>query len=110
MATINGQQVETLVNNADGTPGGNDFTPQELAVVTAADTALHQDANFQNAYPGARLSRVESNRGVEDHRDGRFSLRYDVPGQVPQEFWAHVAKEGHVNLKTGVVGVALPGQ
>ena len=108
MAIINGQQVETLVNNADGTAGGDDLTSQELAVVTAADTALRGDADFQRAYPGARLSRVESNRGVDDRRNGRFSLRYEVPNQVPQEFWAHQAKENQVNLKTGMVAVVLP--
>ena len=44
------------------------------------DTFLKANAEFQAAYPGAKLERVESNRGVEERHQGRYYLRYHHDG------------------------------
>ncbi len=43
-------------------------------------------AEFKSAYPGARLERVESMRGMDKHRQGRYYLRYRHASGVT-EFW-----------------------
>jgi hypothetical protein len=47
------------------------LTPRELATVEAVNAALKVHPEFQAAYRGARLERVESMRGVDERRQGR---------------------------------------
>ena len=50
----------------------------------AVDTFLQANDQFKAAYPGTQLERVESNRGVEEKRHGRFYLRYRYTGGVTE--------------------------
>jgi len=60
---------------------------------------------FRTAYPGATLVRVDSMRGVDEHRNGRYYLRYQWQGGRT-EMWGHVSrKTPSVDCKKGVVGV-----
>ena len=51
--------------------------------------------------------RVESMRGVEEHRNGRYYLRYRY-GTRAAGFWGHVAKVPKRDFTNGLVGVKLP--
>ncbi len=105
---INGQDVEVVVMAADGrTDPQALLNEREAATVAAVDTTLQANAQFTTTYPSAQLVRVDSNRGVNEHRQGRYSLRYQHPGGTT-EFWGHVAKTASVDFKKGVVGVPLP--
>ena len=74
---INGDEVEVKVFAPDGTMESSAaLTERELATVQAADAALKANPEFQAAYPGARLEWVESMRGVDEHQEGRYYLRY----------------------------------
>ena len=64
-------------------------------------------AEFQAAYPQAVLERVDSMRGVDEKRNGRYYLRYRYAGGVT-EFWGHVGKEPKLDFKKGSVGVVRP--
>ena len=55
--------------------------------------------------PGATLSRAELNAGLAQTTQGYLYLRYDVPGTVPQEFWAHWGHADKVSWKSGQVSV-----
>jgi len=75
--------------------------------VEAADTLLRADVQCTAADPTAQLARVESNRGVNEHRQGRYYLRYQQAKEIA-EFWGYVAKTPTVDFKKGIVGVPLP--
>ncbi len=105
---INGHDVDVVVIAADGKPDPQALLDaREVATIAAVDTTLHANAQFKSTYPGAQLVRVESNRGVNEHRQGRYYLRYQHTGGTA-EFWGHVAKTASVDFKKGVVGVPLP--
>lgn len=99
--------VEILVIKPDGqTDPTGLLDAREAAAVATLDRALHADAGFQIAYPGAALSRVDSMRGVPETNPGRYYLRYRHPGGMA-EFWGHLASKDQINLKKGTVGAAL---
>jgi hypothetical protein len=81
-------------------------TPREVATVEAVDATLKHNAEFTAAYPGARLGCIDSMRGVNEHRHGRYYLRYQHAGGMA-EFWGHVAKTPTFDFKKGVVGVPM---
>lgn len=105
---INGATVEIIVINAEGkTEADALLTAREAATVAAVDAALRADAAFQAAYPDAALVRVDSMRGVEETRNGRYYLRYHHAGGMT-EFWGHVGKQAKIDFKKGIVGVVVP--
>lgn len=105
---INNEDVDVVVIAPDG---GADptasLTEREVATIAVVDATLHANAQFQAAYPGARLEHVESMRGVDEYRNGRYYLRYRY-GTSAAEFWGHVAKVPKLDFKKGIVGVKLP--
>ena len=104
MQPINGQDVEVNVIAADGATLAEPLTPREQWTVQAVDAFLRANAEFQAAYLGARLERVESNWGVQENRQGRYYLRYHHDGGTT-EFWGYVSTKPTFNFKKGVVGV-----
>ena len=102
--TINSQAVEVVIIAADGTTLEETLTPRETWTVQAVDAFLKGNAEFQAAYPGARLERVESNRGIQENRQGRYYLRYRHAGGVT-EFWGYLSTKPKFDFKKGVVGV-----
>lgn len=101
---INGQEAEVCVIAADGTELGEALRPDERALLDRIDAALKADAGFRAACPGARLVRVDSNRGLGDREEGRFYLRYQYQGGGITELWGNAADGVGVDLKLGVVG------
>ena len=99
--TINGDEVEVRVFAPDGTMETSAaLTERELATVQAVDAALKDNPEFQAAYPGARLEWVESMRGMDEHREGRYYLRYHSASGAT-EFWGHVSRKSKVDFKKG---------
>jgi hypothetical protein len=104
---INGEPVEVVVVAADGTSSDAPLTPREVWTLGAVDTVLQTNGEFMAAYPGAKLVRVDAMRGVEEHRNGRYYLRYRWQ-QGMAEFWGHVSrKTATFDFKKGVVGVVV---
>lgn len=68
--TINGQEAEICVIAADGTEVAEELRPEERGLLERIDTTLRADAGFCAACPGARLVRVDSNRGLGDGEEG----------------------------------------
>lgn len=105
--TINGTTVEIVVILADGgTDPAATLDTREAATVEAVDMALRADESFRTAYQRASLVRVESMRGVDEKRNGRYYLRYQYAGGMT-EFWGHVTKQPKIDFKKGIIGVAL---
>ena len=102
--TINDHDVEVIIIAADGATLNAALTPREQWTVQAVDAFLKGNAEFQAAYHGAKLERVESNRGVQENRQGRYYLRYRYATGVA-EFWGYVSTKPTFNFKKGVVGV-----
>ena len=71
------------VLGADRPPSAHD-----QALLLAAQKLILAAPEMQ-ALKGATLGRAELNAGMTDTTAGYLYLRYDVPGAVPQEFWAH---------------------
>lgn len=86
----------------DGSTGT--VTPRQQALLEAAQAQIQADPHFQQLHTPA-LSRAEVNEGLQDTEPGYLYLRYDVPGSVPQEFWAHYGARDHVAWKSGQVTV-----
>lgn len=106
--TLNNATIEIVVIAADGkTDPAAALDAREAATVAAVDAALRADADFQAAYPGAVLERIDSMRGVDEKRNGRYYLRYRYAGGVT-EFWGHVGKQPKIDFKKGIVGVVMP--
>jgi hypothetical protein len=103
---INSEDVEVVVVAADGTTDPQVvLTEREVATVGAVDATLQAAEQFEAAYPHARLEHVESMRGVEEHRHGRYYLRYHW-AQGNTEFWGYLSpKQPTFDFKKGVVGV-----
>ena len=102
--TINGQIVEVVIIAADGTTLEETLTPRETWTVQAVDVFLKGNAEFQAAYQGAKLERVESDRGVQENRQGRYYLRYHHDSGVT-EFWGYLSAKPKFDFKKGVVGI-----
>lgn len=77
---------------------------QDQTLMQKAQTLIEADPHFQ-ALKAPVLSRAEVNAGVASTASGYLYLRYDVPGAVPQELWAHWGKADHVAWKSGQVTV-----
>jgi hypothetical protein len=106
---INDQDVEIVVVAADGiTDAAAVLTESEVATVGAVDTTLQANEQFKSDYPDAHLEHIESMRGVDEHRHGRYYLRYRHTAGAT-EFWGHVAKAATFDFKKGIVGVQMPG-
>ena len=101
---INDPAVEVAILAADGTTLNDILTPREAWTIEAVDAFLKSNAAFQAAYPGARLTRVESNRGVQENRQGRYYLRYQYHTGAT-EFWGYVSSKPKFDFKHGIVGV-----
>lgn len=101
---INDQAVEVAILRADGTTLNETLTPRKAWTVQTVDAFLKGNAEFQAAYPGARLTRVESNQGLDEHRQGRYYLRYHHEHGAT-EFWGYLSTQPKFNFKKGVVGV-----
>jgi len=92
-------EVALTVVGADRLP-----SPQDRALVVAAQALLLKDEQFK-ALKNPVLSRCEVNAGLEDTVSGYLYLRYDVPREVPQEFWAHWGGKDRVAWKSGQIMV-----
>jgi len=92
-------EVALTVVGADRLP-----SPQDRALVVAAQAFLLQSDQFK-ALKNPVLSRCEVNAGLEDTVSGYLYLRYDIPGAVPQEFWAHWGGKDRVAWKSGQITV-----
>ncbi|BBL73236.1 hypothetical protein [Methylomagnum ishizawai] len=101
--TIDGQEVEICVISADGTEVEEALRPDERGLLGRIDAALKAHAGFCAAYPGARLVRVDSNRGLGDRDEGRSYLRYQHQGGIT-ELWGNAADGVGVDLERGIVG------
>ena len=88
---------------ADGR-SGTALEQTELDLITAIDARLRQHEAFAQAYPGARLTRVDSNRMLQDTEEGRFYLRYHHAGG-DTEFWGHKAAASAFDLARGIIAV-----
>jgi hypothetical protein len=102
--TLNGQPVEVAIIAADGAMLDELLTPREAWTAQAVDAYLNRNAEFQAAYPGAKLVRVESNRGIAENRHGRYYLRYQYDHGAT-EFWGYLSRQPAFDFKKGVVGV-----
>ena len=80
------------------------LTPREAWTVGAVDACLKDHAEFQAAYPGATLVRVESNRGVAENRQGRYYLRYQYDHGAT-EFWGYLSSKSKFDFRKGTVGL-----
>ena len=87
------------VVGADRVPSSSD-----AQLLTRAQAVIEADPHFKTL-TGARLQKGEVNAGVAETENGYLYLRYDVPGAVPQEFWAHWGKKDHVGWSSGQVSV-----
>ncbi|MEJ2288139.1 MAG: hypothetical protein P8Y02_05730 [Deinococcales bacterium] len=102
-ATINDQQVDVEIIEAGGT-SGTALEQAELDLIAAIDSRLREHDAFGQTYPRARLTRVDSNRMLQDTEEGRFYLRYHHDGGEA-EFWGHVAETPAVDFERGIVAV-----
>jgi len=105
---INKATVEVIIIAPDGkTVPDMTLDDREAATVAAVDQTLRAMESFQTAYPQAVLERIDSMRGVDEKRNGRYYLRYRYAGGVT-EFWGHVSRALKIDFKKGIVGVMLP--
>jgi hypothetical protein len=102
---INNEDIDVVVMAPDGTADPTArLTEREVGTIAAVDATLQANAQFQAAYPGARLDHVESMRGIDEYRNGRYYLRYRY-GSKAAEFWGHVGKVPKLDFTKGIVGV-----
>ena len=80
-----------------GTPGR-----QDTVLLAAARRILEADPHFQ-ALSAPTLDRAEVNAGLKDTEPGYLYLRFQVPGAVPQELWAHWGSRDRVTWKSGQI-------
>ncbi|HKI58244.1 MAG TPA: hypothetical protein VKA00_03365 [Trueperaceae bacterium] len=105
--TVNGERVDVTIIEADGSSGAS-LTQAERAHVAALDAYLRTQPAFEDAYPGAHLTRVDSNRMIRDGEEGRFYLRYHHE-RGDTEFWGHLAETPYLDFERGVVAVNASG-
>ena len=79
-------------------------SPRDVLLFTRAQAVIEADTHFK-ALSGAVHQKGELNAGVAEAESGYLYLRYDVPGAVPQEFWAHGGRKDHVGWSSGQVSV-----
>lgn len=102
-ATVNGQAVDVEIIEADGS-SGTALEQGELDLISAIDARLREHPSFARAYPGAQLTRVDSNRMLQDTEEGRFYLRYHhASGDA--EFWGHRAETPVLDLERGIIAI-----
>ena len=87
------------VVGADRVPSSGD-----ALLFTRAQTLIEADPHFQSL-TGASIQKGELNAGAAETENGYLYLRYDVPGAVSQEFWAHWGKKDHLSWSSGQVSV-----
>lgn len=90
----------------DGSAGSP--TARQHILLEAARLLLAADPHFQQLQHPT-LVRAEVNEGLSETEPGHLYLRYEVPGAVPQEFWAHVGRHDRVAWKSGQVTVGQLG-
>jgi hypothetical protein len=95
---VSGQQKTTWFSTSHEQP------PRLLALSPSLIVAA---PNFlQNLWPGP-LEWVESMRGMDEHQEGRYYLRYHSASGAT-EFWGHVSRKPKLDFKKGRVGVVVP--
>jgi hypothetical protein len=104
--TINGQAVEAIIIAADGTEVMEALQPAERDLLAKIDAVLQANPRFRRAYPGARLTRIDSNRGLDKRDEGRFYLRYQHKKGMA-EFWGNASDVEGVDIGKGIVGVVV---
>jgi hypothetical protein len=103
---LNGQDgVDIQIIAEDGTPLNVDLLPDEAVTFERIDRTLKSNPAFQTAYPNAKLTRIDLNRGIQENEAGRYYLRYQYDSGVT-EFWGHYASDIYVDCDQGLVGVA----
>ena len=104
---INGQEIESVIISEDGIELPETIDPKERDLLAKIDTAIRTNGGFIKAFPGAKLVRIDSNRGLADQDEGRFYLRYLHEGKGGvAEFWGNAADVTRVDIDTGFVGVS----
>ena len=103
-AVINDQTVSIEIIEPDGRRAVA-LEKAEFDLISTIDTQLRKHPAFANAYPDARLTRVDSNRVVGDTEEGRFYFRYEYSSGTA-EFWGHVADKSTLDFERGIVTVA----
>jgi hypothetical protein len=98
--------LELTVIKGDGAAGQP--TTRDVQLFDKAQDLLTADEHFQ-ALGSPTLSRAEVNAGQQDTEPGYLYLRYDVPGSMPQEFWAHWGTRNKVAWESGQVMVKADG-
>lgn len=85
---------------------GSDQKPtgQDALLLTRTQALLQAEPHFQ-ALHAPTLDRAEVNAGLKATEPGYLYLRYQVPGAVPQEFWAHWGTHDRVTWKSGQITV-----
>lgn len=104
-ASINGEMVDVEIIEADGR-SGTTLDGAELDLIAAVDARLREHSAFASAYPHARLTRIDSNRMLQDSEEGRFYLRYHYDGGEA-EFWGHQAGALSIDFERGIVAVTI---
>jgi len=94
--------MNLMVITTDGSTAAP--SAQDQTLMQKAQRLIEADPHFQGLKSPV-LSRAEVNAGVTATAPGYLYLRYDVPGAVPQELWAHWGKTDHVAWKSGQVTV-----
>lgn len=94
--------ISITVVRPDGSVGTP--TPRQQTLLDAAQRLLGADSHFQQ-FQHPTLSRAEVNEGLAETDQGYLYLRYEVPGAVPQEFWAHYGARDRVAWRSGQITV-----
>jgi hypothetical protein len=106
---INGQdEIELQIIAEDGTTLTTDLLPDEVVTFENLDRTLKASPKFQSAYPNAKLTRIDLNRGIQDSEAGRYYLRYQHDTGIT-EFWGHHANTTYVDCEQGLVGITSSG-
>ena len=95
----------TLINSDDTTGQPSE---RDRKLLSQAQALLQADGHFQTL-KGVSFLRAEVNAGQQDTEAGYLYLCYDVPGNRPQEFWAHWGARNKVVFKSGQVTVNSEG-
>jgi hypothetical protein len=103
-ATIKGQPVDVEIIDTDGR-SGTSLTQTERTLITALDNYVQKHPAFVGAYPAARLTRVDSDRILQDTDEGRFYLRYHHQ-HGDTELWGHLADTPILDLERGIAAIA----
>lgn len=94
--------ISITVVRPDGSVGTP--TPRQQELLEVAERLVAADPHFQQLQHPT-LNRAEVNEGLAETDQGYLYLRYEVPGAVPQEFWAHYGAQDRVAWKSGQVTV-----